>query len=217
MSVNGATALAPSVRVVLVDDHVLVRQGLRALLESVERVRVVGEAGAAADALRVVSAQRPDVVLLDVRLGLEDGLELAAQIRAAVPDAKILVVSAHGGMPQLRAALLAGVDGYLLKGVTAPQLIDGVRRVSQGEKVIDQSFVPSMVDEVVERRDSPLSARETEVVVLVAEGMTTHAVASRLRISHRTVHKHLENAYRKLGVSSRAELVTQAFRRGVLR
>ena len=217
MTVNNASALVPSVRVVLVDDHALVRHGLRALLESVDRVRVVGEAGGAVEALRVVRAQRPDVVLLDVRLGLEDGVELAQQIREAVPDAKILVVSAHGGMAQLRAALLAGADGYLLKGITAPQLVDGVRRVSQGEKVIDPSFVPTMVDEVVERRDSPLSARETEVVTLVAEGLTTQAVASRLRISHRTVHKHLENAYRKLGVSSRAELVTQAFRRGVLR
>lgn len=211
--------IAPPLRVVLVDDHVLVRHGMRSLLESTGRVRVVGEAGNARDALRVLTQERPDVVLLDLRLGAEDGIEVARAARAALPDVKLLVVSAHGSSVQLRAALAAGADGYLLKGVTAPELVDGLRKVAAGETVIDPAFVPTLLEDMADgqSREELLSVRETEVVALVADGLTTQAVARRLDISNRTVHKHLENAYRKLGVSSRAELVQQAFRRGVLR
>lgn len=206
-------------RVVLVDDHVLVRQGLRSLLESTGRVAVVGEAGSAREAVEVVVRTRPDVVLLDLRLGQEDGLEVAEVCRERAPEVRILVVSADGSSPQLRAALAAGADGYLLKGVTAPELVDGLRKAARGETVIDPSFVPALLadiaDGAVEGRS--LTVREMEVLSLVADGHTAQTVARRLEITQRTVQKHLENMYRKLEVSSRAELVQTAFRRGLLR
>lgn len=209
----------PSLRVVLVDDHVLVRQGLRSLLESTGQVAVVGEAGDAQEAMRVVVGTHPDVVLLDLRLGQEDGLDVAHECREQAPDVRVLVVSASGGSPQLRAALGAGADGYLLKGVTAGQLVDGLRKVAGGETVIDPAFVPALLDDIADGglETASLTVREMEVLSLVADGHTAPAVARRLGISQRTVHKHLENVHRKLGVSSRAELVQTAFRRGLLR
>ena len=218
-SVAQASVSPAPLRVVLVDDHALVRHGMRSLLEATGLVRVVGEAGNARDALRVMMRETPDVVLLDLRLGAEDGLEVARAAREALPDVKLRVVSAHGSSAQLRAALAAGADGYLLKGITAPELVDGLRKVAAGETVIDPAFVPALLEDIADGkdRDALLSVRETEVVALIADGLTAQAVAHRLEVSRRTVHKHVENAYRKLGVSSRAELVQQAFRRGLLR
>lgn len=215
-----ATQKTEVLRVVLVDDHVLVRHGLRSLLESTGHVTVVGEAGDAQEAMRVVVGTQPDVVLLDLRLGQEDGLEVAEACREQAPDVRVLVVSAAGGSPQLRAALSAGADGYLLKGVTARQLVDGLRKVARGETVIDPAFVPALLDDIADGtglESTSLTVREMEVLSLVADGHTTPSIARRLGVSQRTVQKHLENLYRKLGVSSRAELVQAAFRRGLLR
>lgn len=206
-------------RVVLVDDHALVRHGLRSLLESTGAIRVVGEAGDARTALETVIAQRPDVVLLDLRLGEQDGMQVARACRDTVPEARVLVVSAHGGSAELRRAFAEGADGFLLKGVTADQLVDAITRVAAGETVVDPEFMPALLDQIAGggHESAQPTVREMEVLSLVADGMTAHEAAGRLGVSGRTVQKHLENLYRKLGVSNRAELVQQAFRRGLLR
>jgi len=206
-------------RVLLVDDHVLVRHGLRSVLESSGRVEVVGEAGTGREALRLLTQESPDVVLLDLRLGDEDGIEVARACREADPGVKVLVVSAHGSSTQLRTALAAGADGYLLKGVTATELVDGLGKVAAGETVIDPAFVPALLHDMATSAvpAGPLTVREIEVLSLVADGLTAGAMARQLQISQRTVNKHLENLFRKVGVSSRPELVQQAFRRGLLR
>jgi DNA-binding NarL/FixJ family response regulator len=179
---------------------------------------VSGVAGSPAEALEVVRWAVPDVVMLDLRLGEEDGLEVAQACRAMLPAVKILVVSAHGSSQQLRSALAAGADGYLLKGVTAPELVDGLRRIARGETVIDPSFVPTLLEGMHGAGvDELLTLREMELLALVADGLTAQAAARKLAISVRTVQKHLENMHRKLGVTSRVELVQQAFRRGLLR
>lgn len=220
MSEPMATLRSRPLRVVLVDDHALVRHGLRSLLEATGVIEVSGEAGSPAEALEVVRMAVPDVVMLDLRLGEEDGLEVAQACRAMLPAVKILVVSAHGSSQQLRSALAAGADGYLLKGVTAPELVDGLRRIARGETVIDPSFVPTLLEGmhgVGAGADELLTLREMELLALVADGLTAQAAARKLAISVRTVQKHLENMHRKLGVTSRVELVQQAFRRGLLR
>lgn len=216
MSVDAVRSRSP-LRVVVVDDHALVRQGLRGLLESAG-FSIVGEAGTAAEALEVVTEARPDVMLLDLRLGEDDGLATARACKESVSGCKVLVLSAQGDGEQLRAALAAGADGYLLKGVTATELVEGLRRIIAGETVIDRAFMPTLVAGFAERgEEEPLSVREHEVLALATEGLTAKAIARRLGISVRTVQKHFENMHRKLGVASRAELISEAFRRSLLR
>lgn len=215
---EAVTALRPPpVRVVLVDDHTVVRQALRSLLDATIDVEVSGEAGALGEALDVVQRSHPDVLLLDLRLGEEDGLELARTCREKMSDVRILMLSAHGSSQQLHDAFAAGADGYLLKGATAAQLVDGLRRTARGETVVDPSFVPALLESMQAGPGlGPLTAREIELLAMVADGLTPQVAANRLGITVRTVQKHLENMHRKLGVTSRAELVQQAFRRGLL-
>lgn len=204
-------------RVVLVDDHALIRQGLRSLLDAAAGVEVSGEAGGLADALDVIQRSHPDVVLLDLRLGEEDGLELARTCRDEVSDVRILMLSAYGNSQQLHDAFAAGADGYLMKGATATELVDGLRRTARGETVIDPSLIPMLMESMQSGGGSEvLTVRESELLGMVADGQTPKLAAKRLGISLRTVQKHLENMHRKLGVASRAELVQQAFRRGLL-
>jgi DNA-binding NarL/FixJ family response regulator len=207
------------IRVVLVEDHTVVRQALRSLLSAFEQVDVVGEAGRPSEALGVVRAARPDVVLLDLRLGDEDGLATARACKEEVPDCRVLMLSGHGSSEQLRSAMAAGADGYLLKGVTGAELVEGLRRTVRGETVIDHEFVPTLLEAAIQGRGRPmdeLTLREQEVLALVADGLTSGEVGARLGITVRTIQKHLENMHRKFGVSSRAELIREAFRRGVL-
>ena len=211
------TVRSRSLRVVLVDDHALIRQGLRSLLDAAAGVEVSGEAGGLADALDVIQRSHPDVVLLDLRLGEEDGLELARTCRETVADVRILMLSAYGNSQQLHDAFAAGADGYLMKGATATELVDGLQRTARGETVIDPSLIPMLVESMQSGGGSELlTVRESELLGMIADGQTPQGAAKTLGISLRTVQKHLENMYRKLGVASRAELVQQAFRRGLL-
>lgn len=215
---KAATALrARALRVVLVDDHALIRQGLRSLLDAAVGVEVSGEAGGLADALDVIQRSHPDVVLLDLRLGEEDGLELARTCRETVSDVRILMLSAYGNSQQLHDAFAAGADGYLMKGATATELVDGLHRTARGETVIDPSLIPMLLESMQAGGGSELlTVRESELLGMMADGQTPQGAAKTLGISLRTVQKHLENMHRKLGVASRAELVQQAFRRGLL-
>jgi len=216
--IEAITALrSHPLRVVLVDDHALIRQGLRSLLDTAVGVEVSGEAGGLADALDVIQRSHPDVVLLDLRLGEEDGLELARVCRDEVSDVRILMLSAYGNSQQLHDAFAAGADGYLMKGATATELVDGLRRTARGETVIDPALIPMLMESMQSGGGSEvLTVRESELLGMVADGQTPKIAAKRLGISLRTVQKHLENMHRKLGVSSRAEMIQQAFRRGLL-
>lgn len=157
------------------------------------------------------------MVLLDLRLGEEDGLELARTCREMVSDVRILMLSAYGNSQQLHDAFAAGADGYLMKGATATELVDGLRRTVCGETVIDPSLIPMLLESMQSGGGSEvLTAREIELLGMMADGQTPQGAAKCLGISLRTVQKHLENMHRKLGVASRAELIQQAFRRGLL-
>lgn len=207
------------IRAVLVDDHLLVRQGLRSLLERVHDIDIVGEAGTVEDAVCLVQREQPHIVLLDLMLGDEDGTEVARRLRAGGSDVRILMLSVHDTSRHLRDALAAGADGYLLKSVGGDVLADGIRAAVAGETVIGHEFVPKLLEDA--RRgpvadDSTLTEREREVLELVAEGFANREVAERLGISTRTAQKHVENLFRKVGAHDRTELVTKAFRRGLL-
>lgn len=203
----------------VVDDHDLVREGLRSLLAQFDDIELVGEAATAEAALEVVGQANPDLVLLDLRLGEQSGVDVARELRARGSRAKILVLSVHDTSQHLREALAAGADGYLLKSVSGQRLADGIRQAVSGVTVIGEEFVPKLVEEF--RRGTPggapqLTGREREVLDLVAEGLTNREVGERLGMSVRTAQKHVENLFKKFAVHDRAELVAVAFRRGVL-
>lgn len=205
--------------VVIVDDHALVREGLQSLLAHFDDITVVGEAGTVAEAVRVVEDARPALVLLDLRLGEEDGAEVARRVRAGGSTARILMLSVHDSSRNLRDALAAGADGYLLKHVSADALAAGIRRCLAGETVIGQEFVPKLLEDL--QRGVPLgqaevTEREREVLALVADGLGNREIAEHLAISARTAQKHLENLFRKFKVHDRTELVATAFRQGLL-
>lgn len=206
------------IRVVLVEDHDLVREGLHALLMADPGFAVVGEARGVRDALRILEQTAPDVVLLDLRLGEEDGTAVAQAARAMPLPPRVLVLSAADGPNDLRAALNAGAAGYLLKRTSPERLREAIRKVHGGEQVIDQAFVPMLIGLPSEPRFAPeLTPREQEVLDLVAQGLSNRRIAERLSIAPSTAQKHLEGLFRKFGAHDRTELVAQAFRRDLLR
>lgn len=208
--------MTAATEVVIVDDHDLVREGLRSLLGRYDDIAVVGEAGSVDDALTVVHSTDPDLVLLDLGLGDEDGAEVARRLRSTGVGVRILVLSSHDTTDALRRALAAGVDGYLLKSVSAAGLADGIRAAAAGRTVIGEEFLPKLLADVAGGGPVTLTGREHEVLGMVAEGLGNRDLAARLGISPRTAQKHVENLFRKLDVHDRGNLVAQATRRGLL-
>jgi two-component system response regulator DevR len=212
-------AVSDRIGVVLVDDHSLVREGLRSLLSQYDDIEVVGEAGTVDEAVATVMDLQPDLVLLDLRLGEEEGVEVARTLRARGSQVTILMLSVHDTSRHLREALGAGADGYLLKSVAGVDLAAGIRSAVAGETVIGQEFVPKLLEDA--QRGVPLgqpdvTKREQEVLELVADGLGNREIAEHLGISARTAQKHLENLFKKFAVHDRTELVAHAFRRGLL-
>jgi DNA-binding NarL/FixJ family response regulator len=208
-----------SIRVVVIDDHDLVREGLRSVLGHHDDLRIVGAAATPDEAHRVVHETEPDLVLLDLRLGEHDGIDVARRLRASDVEAKILILSVHDTPRDLRTAIAAGADGYLLKSVSGAALADGIRRAVAGETVIGEEFVPKLLQDASRRDDGArpeVTAREQEVLELVAAGLGDRAVAQRLEISTRTAQKHVENLFRKVGVHDRVQLVAHAVRQGLV-
>ena len=195
-------------RILLVDDHPTVRFGLKHLLESAAGNEVVGEAGNAADAVRLAGELRPDVVLLDLRLGEDSGIEVCREMKA-VPDAPlVLVFTAHTGVEDVAAATLAGADGYLHKGVAGEELLDAVERTYAGGRVW---LLPAAEEETASRieeasGEARLTPKEKEVFALVLKRRTNPEIAGELYISLYTVKNHVSSILRKLGLKSRREI-----------
>ena len=194
-------------RVLLVDDHPTVRFGLKHLLESAGD-EVTGEAGNAADALRLAGELRPDVVLLDLRLGQDSGIEVCREIKA-LPDApRVLVFTAHTGTEDIAGATLAGADGYLHKGVAGEELIEAVGRTHAGSRVwllpAAEEAAASRIEEV--SGQARLTPKEREVFALVLKRSTNAEIAKELYISLYTVKNHVSSILRKLGLKSRREI-----------
>jgi DNA-binding NarL/FixJ family response regulator len=209
------------IRIVLADDHAVVRQGIRRFLEEDEEIEVVAEASDGAEAVRLVEQHRPDVAVLDIRMPEVTGVEAARRIRGRFPEVRILVLTAYDDDPYVFALLEAGADGYVLKTAGGDELVDAVRTVYRGESALSPEIASKVVRRATRGRPAgaaeqvePLTPREIDVLRLVAKGMTNRQVGRELRISHRTVQGHLASVYGKLGVSSRTEAVTEALKRG---
>ncbi|WFB11779.1 response regulator transcription factor [Streptomyces sp. LX-29] len=200
----------------LADDHPVVREGLSAMLESAEGISVVGQAGSGEEAVVQATALRPDIVLLDLRMGGMDGVAATGHILRDCPGTKVVIVTTYEDDADILRAVEAGAAGYLLKGSSRQELIDAVHSAARGETVLTPSlagklFRPRAVVEPV-----PLSGREREVLGLVSQGLTNAEIGTRLFISEATVKTHLLRSFKKLGVSDRTAAVMTALERGLL-
>lgn len=207
-----------SIRVVLVDDHALVRAGIREYLDRADGIEVVGEAGSGEEAKHIVEDLSPDVALVDIKMGGMSGIELTEWIRSN-HDTRVLVISAYDDDAYVSAAVDAGANGYLLKNTSPTHLTEAVRAVNSGEATLDPSIASKVMRLATSRSDrtsTDLSTRELDVLELVARGMTNKDIASELFISARTVQGHLRRVFEKLGVVSRTEAVTVSLARGLI-
>ncbi len=206
-------------RVLIADDHGIVRSGLRKLLESEEGIEVVAEASDGAEARDLAVANQPDLAILDVKMPELSGLEATRAIREQAPDVSVLILSMHEEERYLFEALKAGASGYVLKRAADSDLIDAIRAVERGEPFLTPEAQRTLIKDVLERGSSgeeELTPREEEVVKLVAEAHTTKQIAEVLHLSEKTVENHRANAMRKLGMRDRVELVRYAIRRGLI-
>jgi two-component system, NarL family, response regulator DevR len=203
---------AGPLRLMLVDDHEVVRSGLRAMLETGGEVRVVAEAGSVGDAIAEAERTRPDVIVMDIRLADGSGIEATREIRARRPETRVLMLTSYADDETLFASIMAGASGYVLKQVHGTDLVRAIRAVGQGQSLLD----PVITGKVLERlrkgkhllrdeRLARLSAQEERILTLVAEGLTNREVGARLKLAEKTVKNYVSTILSKLEVSRRAE------------
>ena len=211
------------IRILLADDHAVLRAGLRALLSRQPDMEVVGEAASGPEAVRKVDELQPDVVLMDISMPGAEGIGATAQIRRRHPRVKVLILTMHEDRRFLRAALEAGAAGYVVKRAADMELINAIRTVQQGEGFLHPTMAKYLIEEYADTKssrsseDQLLSDREREVLTLIAEGLSYKEMAGRLGISVKTVETHRERIKEKLNLHSRAELVRYALEQGLLR
>jgi DNA-binding NarL/FixJ family response regulator len=206
-------------RVLIADDHGIVRSGLRLLLERQPDIEVVAEAADGAEAREIAVRERPDLAILDVKMPKLTGLQATREIKQQAPDVAVLILSMHDDERYLFEALKAGASGYVLKAQADTDLLTAIRAVERGEPFLTPEAQRALISDVLERGgggDEDLTPREEEIVKLVAEAHTTRQIAEILHLSEKTVENHRANAMRKLGMRDRVELVRYAIRRGLV-
>lgn len=211
------------IRVVIADDHTLVREGTAQLLAKHGDIAVVAAAADGLSALEVICAELPDVALVDIAMPGLSGIEVTRRVKASAPQVAVLVLTVHDEAGYVRALLEAGAAGYLLKDIGETDLVDAIRAVHAGESVLHPALTSALFasmsgdHENREHARSPLSDREAEVLQLAAAGASNKQIAADLGLSPRTVQTHLRNIFEKLSVASRTEAVITALQRGWLR
>ena len=204
-------------RVFLLDDHEIVRRGLRELVEGEDDLAIVGEAATAEEALTRIPATSPDVAVLDVRLPDGDGVEVCREIRSRHPEVHCLMLTSYADDDALFSAILAGAAGYVLKQVHGTDLLDAIRRVAQGQSLLD----PAVTARVLERLRTPpessddigsLTDQERRILDLIAEGLTNRQIGERMYLAEKTVKNYVSNVLMKLGMSRRTEAAAYAAR-----
>lgn len=205
--------MSEPIRILVVDDHHIVRQGLVALLTTAPDVRVVGEASDGLEAIDMFLRHRPDIVLMDLRLPKMGGVDAIAQIRQHNPQARVIVLTTFDGDEDIYRALQAGARGYLLKGMSTAELMDAIRSVHAGK-----SRIPAPVAERLAERmsGSELTARELDVLRSIVAGRSNKEIASHLNISEATVKTHINSLLSKMGVTDRTQAATTALQRGIV-
>ncbi len=203
------------IRVFLLDDHEIVRRGVRDLLEDSGRIRVVGEAGTAADALSRIPPTRPEVAVLDVRLPDGDGVTVCREVRSRYPEIQCLMLTSFSDDEALFQAIMAGASGYLLKQIKGPDIVDAIERVAKGQSLLD----PAVTARVLERLRTPpeederlasLTGQERKVLALIAEGLTNRQIGERIHLAEKTVKNYVSNLLTKLGMERRTQAAVYA-------
>jgi DNA-binding NarL/FixJ family response regulator len=204
------------IRILLVDDHPVVRHGLRGMLDAEDDLHVVGEASSGDEGVEAAVAERPDIVLMDLRMPGGDGVSATERILARVPGCRVMVLTTYESDRDILRAIEAGASGYLLKDATPAELAGAVRAAARGETVLAPSVASTLVRQVRQPAPPALSTREAEVLRLVAGGLTNAEIGRRLFISEATVKTHLLRVFNKLDVADRTAAVTTAMRHGLL-
>jgi len=211
------------IRILIADDHAVVREGTRRILEQEPDMEVVGEAGDGEEAVNLATSLKPDVAIVDVSMPKMDGIEATRRIKAACPSINVLILSAYDDDQFIFSLLEAGAAGYLLKSIRSRELLDAIRAVYSGESVLHPSIARKVLNRFVSTSDRPteskepfgvLSDREMEVLKLAAKGFSNQDIAEKLCLSIRTVQGHLGHIFNKLQVGSRTEAVVRALKEG---
>ena len=211
------------IRIVIADDHALVREGTRQILEDHPGLVVAGEAQDGEEAVAMVARLQPDVVLMDISMPKLNGIDATRIIKKESPATSVLILTAYDDDQYIFALLDAGAAGYLLKNVRGEELAQAVRAVAEGESVLHPAIAAKVFkrytrsDQAVDEEIEPLTDRESEVLAIAARGLSNKMIARELSLSDRTVQVHLSNIFGKLGVASRTEAVITALQRGLLR
>ena len=214
-----------TIKILLADDQALFRDGLRILLSTQPDIEVVGEAVNGEEALRLAAKLRPDIVLMDMRMPILDGVEATRRLHDTQPDCRVIVLTTFDDDELVFEGLRAGAVGYLLKAVSTPRLLEAIRAVARGESILDPTVTAKVVAEFArlanqttrpEALVNPLSDREIEVLRLVAKGATNAEIAATLFIAEGTVRNHLTNILGKLGVSDRTQAAVKAKELGLV-
>jgi DNA-binding NarL/FixJ family response regulator len=215
------TVLPQPIRVILADDHAVVRKGIREFLETDDALTVVAEASNGDEALRLIRELQPDVAVLDIQMPGQSGIDVTRAVRAARLPVGLLLLTAFDDEPYVRAALQAGANGYVLKTAEAQDIIEAVQAVHEGKSAIDPAITRKLLAQMNQAETSdapiePLTERELEVLRLTARGYTNKAIGAQLAISDRTVQGHLAKIYDKLHAASRTEAVMRAVSLGLI-
>ncbi len=219
------TEQATPLRILIVDDHAVVRSGLRVVLEDEEGLEVVGEAANARESLVKAQALRPDVVLMDIRMEAGDdasGIDACREIRSELPGIQVIMFTSYGEREAVLASIMAGATGFLTKNVSHARLVEAIRAVGRGQSLLDASVTRDVIERLAELgRAEPepvdvLSDRETEILLLVAQGLTNKEIAAKLFLSPYTARNHVIRILDKLGLSRRSEAAAQAVKLGLL-
>jgi NarL family two-component system response regulator LiaR len=210
------------ISILLAEDHVITREGIRKLLEEEDGLTVVGETGNGQEAVRLANELKPDLIIMDINMPKLNGIEATKQIKATNPGIAILILSAYNDDEYVFALLKAGAAGYLLKNVSGDELTSAIRAVCKGEPVLDPSIARKVINyfttpgeiQTIEKPSKQLSSRETAIIKLAATGMTNKDIAYKLHLSNRTIEGHMRTIFNKLGVGSRTEAVLYGLQKG---
>ena len=211
------TDMTQPIRVLLADDHAVVRQGIRQFLETSPNITIVAEASDGLDAVNLIRLHKPDVAVVDIQMPGQSGIEVTRTIRAERLPVGVLILTAFDDPPYVKAVLQAGANGYVLKTADASEIVEAVQAVSEGQSVLDRAIARKLMSQLSEperpRSDTTVEAlteRELDVLRLAAKGYTNKAIGAELSISDRTVQGHLAKIYAKMGAASRTEAVMRA-------
>ena len=220
MSSSNKSKPKTRIRVLLADDHHIVRAGIRSLLESADDIHILAEAGDGEEAQLLIEKHKPDVAVLDIQMPKASGIEVTRWVRAHLPEVGVLILTAYDDEPYVMAVLQAGANGYVLKTAKTDDLIQAVRDVNEGKSALDPAVTKKLMSNLFNRPDKtpvePLTDRELDVLRLAAKGFTNKSIGVQLSISDRTVQGHLAHIFAKLQAASRTEAVMRGVSLGLI-